>query len=274
MSDVLAAICEQKRLDVAARKRDRPLGDVMAAAKTASPPRGFQRRLAAVAAHGAYALIAEIKKASPSKGLIRADFDPPALARAYATGGATCLSVLTEGPSFQGDDRHLVAARGAVDLPVLRKDFTVDPYQAAEARALGADCILLIMAAVDDRLADEIEAAAAEVELDVLIEVHDRAELDRSHARRSRLIGINNRNLKTLAVDLATTEALVPHLPAGATVVSESGLSRPADLARMAKVGVRCFLVGEALMREADVAAATTALLARDRAPQRAAYAR
>jgi len=274
MSDVLAAICEQKRLDVAARKRDRPLGDVMAAAKTASPPRGFQRRLAAVAAHGAYALIAEIKKASPSKGLIRADFDPPALARAYATGGATCLSVLTEGPSFQGDDRHLVAARGAVDLPVLRKDFTVDPYQAAEARALGADCILLIMAAVDDRLADEIEAAAAEVGLDVLIEVHDRAELDRSHARRSRLIGINNRNLKTLAVDLATTEALVPHLPAGATVVSESGLSRPADLARMAKVGVRCFLVGEALMREADVAAATTVLLARDRAPQRAAYAR
>ncbi len=274
MSDVLAAICEQKRVEVATRKRAHPLAAVMAAARTASPPRGFQRRLVATAASGSYALIAEIKKASPSKGLIRADFDPPALARAYAAGGATCLSVLTEGPSFQGDDRHLVATRGAVDLPVLRKDFTVDPYQAVEARALGADCILLIMAAVDDRLADEIEAAATEVGLDVLIEVHDRADLDRAAARQSRLIGINNRNLKTLAVDLATTEALVPHLPSGATVVSESGLSRPADLARMAKVGVHCFLVGEALMREADVAAATQALLARDRAPQKAAYAR
>jgi indole-3-glycerol phosphate synthase len=274
MSDVLAAICERKRQDVAARKRVRPLAAVMAAARSAGPARGFQRRLAAAIGTGDYALIAEIKKASPSKGLIRADFDPPALARAYAAGGAACLSVLTEGPSFQGDDRHLVAARGAVDLPVLRKDFTVDPYQAVEARALGADCILLIMAAVEDRLADDIEAAAAEVGLDVLIEVHDRAELDRARARASRLIGINNRDLKTLAVDVATTETLVPHLPAGATVVSESGLSRPADLARLAAVGVRCFLVGEALMRAADVAAATRALLAGDRARARAVSAR
>jgi indole-3-glycerol phosphate synthase len=270
MSDVLARICDDKRRHVGAAKARHPLGAVEAAARGQPPPRGFRARLAARVAAGDYGLICEIKKASPSKGLIRADFDPRALARAYQAGGATCLSVLTDAPHFQGSDADLQAAREEVDLPILRKDFTIDPYQVAETRALGADCILLIMAAVDDVLAAEIEAAALSYGLDVLIEVHDRRELERTSRLRSRLIGVNNRNLKTLAVDLATTEELAPLLPKDALAVCESGLSSPADLARMARIGVRCFLVGESLMRQPDVAAATRRLLARADAPAQA----
>lgn len=264
MSDVLARICADKLDEVAASRRARPLAGVEDAARAAPPPRGFARRLAARVAAGGYALIAEIKKASPSKGLIRADFDPPALACAYAAGGADCLSILTDGPYFQGSPAFLVAARAAVDLPVLRKDFMLDPYQVVEARAMGADCILLIMAALDDATAAALEAEAERWGLDVLIEVHDGAELDRALRLRSPLIGINNRNLKTMAVDLATTEALAPRVPGDRLVVAESGLAAPADLDRMARIGARAFLVGESLMRQPDVAAATRALLASD----------
>jgi len=261
MSDVLQRICADKRAEVALRRRERPLSAVEAAARTASPPRGFAECLATRSRSGGYAVIAEIKRASPSRGLIRADFDPVALARAYAAGGATCLSVLTDTPYFQGADDDLVTARTAVDLPVLRKDFTLDPYQVAEARALGADCVLLIMAALDDGAAAELAAAAAEWGLDVLIEVHDAAELDRALKPDARLIGINNRNLKTLDVDLRTTELLAPTVPSDRLVVSESGLANTADLARMVKAGAGAFLVGESLMREPDVAEALRALL-------------
>ncbi|SMH60165.1 indole-3-glycerol phosphate synthase TrpC [Azospirillum agricola] len=263
MSDVLTRINADKRALVAARKAARPLAEVEAAARAADPARGFVAALRGAVEAGRYGLIAEIKKASPSKGLIRADFDPPTLARAYREGGATCLSVLTDEPYFQGKDEYLVAARAAVDLPVLRKDFMVDPYQIVEARALGADCILIIMASLSDTQAGEIEDAAIAQGLDVLVEVHDRAELDRALLLRTPLLGVNNRNLKTLAVDIATTEELARNVPADRMLVAESGLYSPADLSRMAAVGARCFLVGESLMRQEDVAAATRALLAR-----------
>ncbi len=260
MSDVLRQICGDKLRHVAERKAVLSFAEVDAAARAAPAPRGFRRALKAASARG-YGLIAEIKKASPSKGLIRADFAPAILARAYAAGGATCLSVLTDRPYFQGEDEYLVAARTAVDLPVLRKDFMLDPYQIAESRALGADCVLLILAALSDETARELAVASAEYAMDVLVEVHDRAELDRAATLNSVLIGINNRDLKTLNVDLKTSEMLAAHVPAAALGVAESGLNRPADLARMAKVGLRCFLVGESLMRESDVAAATRRLL-------------
>ena len=262
MSDVLTKICDDKRALVATRKAARPLSEVEAAARAAEPARGFIQALRTTVASGRYGLIAEIKKASPSKGLIRADFDPPTLARAYREGGATCLSVLTDEPYFQGRDAYLVAARAAVDLPALRKDFMVDPYQITESRALGADCILIIMAALSDTQAAELEDAAIAFGLDVLVEVHNREELDRALALKTPLLGVNNRNLKTLAVDIATTEELARHVPAGRMLVAESGLYSPADLSRMAAVGARCFLVGESLMRQDDVTAATRALLA------------
>ncbi|WP_448202908.1 indole-3-glycerol phosphate synthase TrpC [Azospirillum sp. sgz302134] len=262
MSDVLTKICDDKRALVLARKFARPLSEVEAAAREAGPTRGFVRALRNTVADGRYGLIAEIKKASPSKGLIRADFDPPTLARAYREGGATCLSVLTDEPYFQGKDEYLVAARAAVDLPALRKDFMVDPYQIAESRALGADCILIIMAALSDAQAAELEDAAIAWGLDVLVEVHNREELDRALALKTPLLGVNNRNLKTLAVDIATTEELARHVPTDRMLVAESGLYTPADLSRMAAVGARCFLVGESLMRQEDVTAATRALLA------------
>jgi indole-3-glycerol phosphate synthase len=262
MTDILAEIVARKRQDIAAAKWARPLGALDRAARDQVPPRGFVAALRAALAEGRYGLIAEIKKASPSHGLIRPDFDPAAIARAYSSAGASCLSVLTDTPYFQGEPAHLQAARAACALPVLRKDFMVDPYQVVEARAMGADCILLILAALSDAQAAELEAAAIEHSLDVLIEVHDRAELDRALHLRSPLIGVNNRNLKTLKTDLATTVELAAALPSDRLAVSESGLQSPADLARMATAGARCFLVGESLLRHQDVAAATRALLA------------
>jgi indole-3-glycerol phosphate synthase len=263
MSDTLARIVADKQAHVAARRQERPLAEVEAAAKVADAPRGFARALKSAIAGGRYGLIAEIKKASPSKGLIRPDFDPPSLARAYASGGATCLSVLTDEPYFQGRDEFLVQARRAVSLPALRKDFMIDPYQVAEARALGADCILLIMACLDDALACELARLAHAWGMDVLVEVHDEAELERALAVDGDLIGVNNRNLKTLAVDLATTEQLAPKVPKDRVLVAESGLGTPADLLRMAKVGASAFLIGESFMRQPDVEAAVRALLER-----------
>ncbi len=259
--DILDKIKAYKLEEVAARKAARPLSALEDAARSAPAPRGFSAALARASASG-YGLIAEIKKASPSKGLIRADFDPPALARAYAEGGATCLSVLTDAPSFQGADAYLTAAREAVTLPALRKDFLYDPWQVTEARALHADCILIIMASVSDGQAAELEAAALDWGMDALVEVHDEVELDRALSLKSQLIGVNNRNLKTFEVTLDTTRRLAPRIPAGRRLVCESGLFTPADLAAMAAVGARCFLIGESLMRQSDVAAATRAVLA------------
>ncbi len=261
MDDVLARICAAKRDHVAARKAIVSEAAQLEAVKSVAPPRRFAARLDAAVIELGVGLIAEIKKASPSRGLIRADFDPGVLARAYRAGAATCLSVLTDQPYFQGDDAYLGAARNAVDLPVLRKDFMIDPYQIVESRRIGADCILLIMAALTDAMAAELEATARELEMDVLVEVHDEAELDRAHRLDSRLLGINNRNLKTLDVDLATTERLAPRVASDRHVVCESGIYTAADIARMTDVGIRRFLVGESLMRQADVAAATRQLL-------------
>ena len=258
MSDILSRIADYKRAEVAERKaRDQ---DMEALAAAASAPRGFAAALTRAPA-GKLALIAEIKKASPSKGLIRADFDPPALARAYAAGGASCLSVLTDGPSFQGDDDYLRQARAAVVLPCLRKEFLVDPWQVAESRALGADAILVIMAVIDDRTAASLMAEAGRFGMDALVEVHDEAEMARAVALGATLIGINNRDLKTFVVDLAVTERLAEMAPENALLVTESGVFTADDAARMARTGAKAMLVGESLMRQPDVTAATRALV-------------
>lgn len=264
-SDALARICADKRRLIAERKRVRPLAEIERLADAAGPPRGFRAALERQAAEGRFPLIAEIKKASPSKGLIRADFDPPALARAYAAGGAACLSVLTDEPYFQGRDGDLAAARAAAPLPVLRKDFTLDPYQVVEARALGADAVLIIMAAVDDGLAAELCATIRRHGMDALVEVHTRADLARARRLDAAMIGINNRDLKTLKVDIKVTEELAP-LVSDRLMVAESGMAATDDLTRLWRAGARAFLVGEALMRRPDVAAATRALIG-DRRP-------
>jgi len=260
MSDKLTEICDRTREEVAVRKQGRSLADLSALAAAQTAPRGFHAALALKAATG-FALIAEIKKASPSKGLIRRDFDPASHARAYASGGATCLSVLTDAPFFHGHEDFLVAARVACTLPVLRKDFIVDTWQVAEARAIGADAILIIVAALDDGAMAEIEAAALEHRMDVLVEVHDASEMERACRLKSRLIGINNRDLKRFVTDLAVTENLAALAPQGALLVSESGIASHADLVRLSACGTRTFLVGESLMRQNDIAEATRALL-------------
>jgi indole-3-glycerol phosphate synthase len=260
MTDKLTEICDTKRREVADRKRLATLAELDARASTQTAPRGFRRALETRSMNG-FGLIAEIKKASPSKGLIREDFQPGEHARAYEAGGAACLSILTDAPYFQGHGDYLIAARAACALPVLRKDFMVDPWQVAEARAIGADAILIIVAALDDVTMHEIEAAALERGMDVLVEVHNEDEVERAARLRSRLIGVNNRDLKRFVTDLGVTERLAPLMPEGTLLVSESGINHHADLLRLAANGARCFLVGESLMRQSDVTAATKALL-------------
>ena len=260
MNDVLAGILDYKREDVAARKRVKPLAAIETEALAANAPRDFT---AGLKNQTGPALIAEIKKASPSKGVIRPDFDPRALARAYAEGGAACLSVLTDGPSFQGSDAYLIAAREACALPVLRKEFIVDPWQVFESRALGADAILIIMAAVHDQLAKDVYAAAVELCMDALVEVHDEPELERALKLDAPLIGVNNRSLQNFETDLTVTERLAALVPQDRLLVSESGITKHADINRLQQAGTQAFLVGESLMRERDVAAATRTLLGR-----------
>jgi indole-3-glycerol phosphate synthase len=261
MTDILAKIAAYKREDVADRKRRRSFAQVDSAARSANSPRGFKAALEAAHGPGKLSLIAEIKKASPSKGLIRADFDPPALARAYAAGGAACLSILTDGPSFQGADGYLIDARAAVALPCIRKDFLVDPWQVAESRALGADAILVILAMVDDALATDLMSEAARLGMDALVEVHDEAEMERAGKLGATLVGINNRDLKSFVVDLAVTERLAAQAPKDALLVTESGLFVHDDVVRMEAAGATAMLVGESLMRQANVAEATRTLL-------------
>jgi indole-3-glycerol phosphate synthase len=267
MSDILAAIAEYKRGEVATRRGAVSAGDMDARARAAAPPRGFRAALERAHGPGRLALIAEIKKASPSKGLIRADFEPRALALAYERGGAACLSVLTDGPSFSGSEADLVAARVAGALPCLRKDFLIDPWQVAESRALGADAILVILALVDDSLAAEFMFEADRWGMDALVEVHDRGEIARAAALGARLIGINNRDLRTFVTDLSVTERLAEEVPSNALLVTESGIFEPVDAARLEACGAKAMLVGEALMRQGDVEAATRALLAPTQQP-------